>query len=123
MNSADLALPFFKLRKTIECGDQWHYNIIVEKSSSLLAWEFNVISHDIGFGLYKTEGMGKYEIPDYETEKNCKAVVKMSKYASGKLHKGWLLLKSGTYRFVFDNTYSYIRYKDILYSFHLLEQI
>jgi hypothetical protein len=68
--------------------------------------------------------MARLELPDYENEKNCKSIVKLSKHiASKSAYKGWLLLKSGIYRFVFDNTYSYIRSKEILYSLHLLEQI
>lgn len=65
--------------------------------------------------------MATLELQDYETERNCKAVVKLSKHTASKTAlKGWMLLKSGLYRFVFDNTYSYIRSKEVLYSLHLL---
>lgn len=51
-------------------------------------------------------------------------MLKLAKHASSKTaYKGWMLLKSGLYRFVFDNTYSFLRSKEILYSMHLLEQI
>jgi len=119
--TSDISLPFFKLRRTIESGELWHYNVICEKSSSLLTWEFEVSSHDIGFGLYRIDSMAGLELKDYETEHGCKAVVKLAKHGSSKsAYKGWLLLKSGLYRFVFDNTYSYIRSKEVLYSLHLL---
>lgn len=36
--TADISLPFFKLRRVIESGELWHYNVICEKSSSLLTW-------------------------------------------------------------------------------------
>lgn len=124
VSSTEIALPFFKLHRTIESGDFWHYNVICEKPSSLLVWEFEVISHDIRFGLYRIDSMAALEMEDYENERNCKAVVKLTKHTSSKTAvRGWLLLKSGLYRFVFDNSYSYLRSKELLYSLHLLEQI
>jgi|JI6StandDraft_1071083.scaffolds.fasta_scaffold07681_8 hypothetical protein len=55
--TTDINLPFFKLRRTVESGELWHYNIICEKSSSLLVWEFELSNHDIGFGLYRIDNM------------------------------------------------------------------
>lgn len=63
-----------------------------------------MLSHDIRFGLFKIENMAKLEVQDYEEEKNCKPIIKFTKYAAAgkdKTHKGWHLLKNGIFRLVF----------------------
>ena len=90
----------------------------------MLTWKFWLKNYDIKFGVYKME---KYQhlssIEEYESQKECKQVVKADKYSqtsSKNPIKGHLFLKPGYYNIVFDNSYSMMRGKDLYYQIQQL---
>lgn len=61
--------------------------------------------------------MRKHTMDEYSKEIECKEILKMEKYtvSQSQPQKGFIFLKNGLYRLVFDNSYSSFRGKDLSY--------
>ncbi|XP_054715004.1 SEC14-like protein 4 [Uloborus diversus] len=84
--------------------------IIVEEPESFLEWEFETKARDVGFGLFLQE-------MDSEGEKMTELVpiqrIDTDEYAETGMYK---CEKAGKYIILFDNTYSWLRSKEIYFK-------
>ncbi|XP_035216589.1 SEC14-like protein 2 [Stegodyphus dumicola] len=86
----------------------------VKEAGSLLEWEFETKCRDIGFGLFYQEvADGEEKI----TELVPRERIDTEEYAETGMYK---CEKAGTYIMLFDNTYSWIRSKEIYYRVTLV---
>lgn len=84
-------------------------NLDVKESGSYLEWEFETKSRDIGFGLFFNEVI--------DDEEKITEMVPIQRIDTEEYPETGTLKceKPGTYVIVFDNTYSWIRAKEIYY--------
>lgn len=69
------------------------------------------------------EQLREFTLEDYEKGVDCKEAVKLEKVTTTPTTpcRGHLYLKNGAYRLIFDNSYSMMRGKELLYCFLHLE--
>ncbi|XP_063448781.1 retinal-binding protein-like [Mytilus trossulus] len=91
---------------TVPNGDKLYLEYIVEKTGSVLSWEFKTEEHDISFGLFLWENE-KYKelLPIERTDSN--VVIQDGTYTCEK---------SGKYFLCFDNSFSWTRSKKLRYT-------
>ncbi|KAL4471309.1 hypothetical protein ABPG73_018222 [Tetrahymena malaccensis] len=114
----------YPVYRKIDAGSFYYYNILVTKQDTIIYWSFKTLNYDIKFGLFKMETLSnELQIDSYEEEKQIKAIVKLQKADSHKepVMAYSLVSQPGYYRIVFDNTYSYWREKELLYTIQVLE--
>ncbi|KAM3135494.1 hypothetical protein pb186bvf_012350 [Paramecium bursaria] len=121
----NLTLPvFFPCFTVIQAASIYVYSINVKKPFSLVYWSFRTLDYDIQFGLFKLLTVDDYGIQDYVGEKH--GIVTMMKTQRVDSHKSpvtivTIMSTAGFYRIVFDNSYSYLRAKQLFFSIQLLE--
>jgi len=79
----------------------------VEHEGSVIGWKFSISKHDIAFGLY-------FQKPDNSREE----VVKMTRFDSreGTIEGSITVMNTGTYVFLWDNSFSYLTKKHVTYE-------
>jgi len=94
-----------KLEMTINAAQKFEFNIEAESGSQVM-YEFTLQSKDIGFSVVR-------EVKDGESEE----IVPYQKFTSDKPIKNIITVKTtGTYKLVWDNSYSYWNKKTINYQ-------
>jgi len=84
--------------------------VTVEKDGTIIEWEYQTESHDIGFSIY---------MKDNEKE----VVVPYTRHNShSTLIKGSISVKAGVYVLEWDNTYSWTRGKTLTYAIQLVKE-
>lgn len=91
---------------TINRSDKLEVEIEVKQRGSTLGWQLSTKANDIGFAVHHTEGESKKEIVEY------KRIDCSSEPTFGSLED----VSAGTYLFLFDNTFSYMRSKNLTYQ-------
>ena len=99
----------------------WVYPVIVEKSNTMVYWKLWLQNYDINFGIYKVSKFVKYSAEAYNKQRECKQLQKLAKIGKKPITKGHLFLKNGLYHFGFDNSFSVVRAKDLVFHIHQLE--
>ncbi|RUS79536.1 hypothetical protein EGW08_012704, partial [Elysia chlorotica] len=90
---------------TVARGDQLSIDTQVKDAGSVLRWEFKTDGYDIGFGVFRQDGGEKVAVVPVERV-NSHMVPEDGSYSCDV---------PGTYTVVFDNSYSKIRDKRLLY--------
>ncbi|KAF6206778.1 hypothetical protein GE061_018014 [Apolygus lucorum] len=91
---------------TVKKGDKLCLDFDVDTPGSFLRWGFLTDGHDIKFGIVKKDKTGK-EIPEIPLHRVM---------CDQNEEEGFLPCETtGTYRVIFDNTYSYLRSKKLHY--------
>jgi len=94
-----------KLEMTINAAQKFDFNIEAEAGSQIM-YEFTLQSKDIGFSIVQ-------EVKDGEPEE----IVPYQKFTADKPIKNFVTVKTaGTYKLVWDNSYSYWNKKTITYQ-------
>ncbi|CAD8103970.1 unnamed protein product [Paramecium sonneborni] len=108
----------------IQAASIYSYSFMVDKPNSLIFWSFRTLDYDVSFGLFKLQTIEDLGIIDYLNEKNgVKSLIKLQRIESHKqpIIGVTVISNPGLYRIIFDNSYSYLRSKQLFYSIHLLE--
>ncbi|CAD8120656.1 unnamed protein product [Paramecium sonneborni] len=108
----------------VQAASIYCYSFMVDKPNSLIFWSFRTLDYDVSFGLFKLLTIEDLGIIDYLNERNgVKSLIKLQRIESHKqpIIGVTVISNPGLYRIVFDNSYSYLRSKQLFYSIHLLE--
>uniref|UniRef100_A0AAT9H863 Retinal binding protein n=1 Tax=Peronia verruculata TaxID=500109 RepID=A0AAT9H863_9EUPU len=106
----DLASTDHMESATVSRGDTFTVDMTVTKPGSVLRWEFKTDGYDIGFGVFREEGKEKVPVVPIERV-NSHMVPEDGSYTCEV---------PGKYLVVFDNTYSKLRDKQLLYSIDVI---
>lgn len=114
----------------INAGDAFELPILIHKPNTILQWVFHSQDYDIDFYITGKEGSNvvqdETEVVDgeeneEEEEEEIPDLLESQRYAATVPHEGQLTIpEAGMYYIVWDNSYSWLREKHIVYSIELV---
>lgn len=98
-------------RKSVDIARGSTHTVIVQaEPDDVLQWEFQTAAYDIGFEFAFSEGGGKNDTWEIVSENTR---IEAAKEKSGGSH---VVLKKGSYRFFWDNSYSWTKGKSLSFA-------
>lgn len=117
---------------TVNAGEEFEVPVSITKPGTILKWVFQSRDYDIEFSITKRvkeeEEVVSDNSNDEDTEEDSsdsddeyEDVFAPKRYAPNTLHEGQLVLeKNGIYHLTWDNSYSWMREKHVVYSVEII---
>ena len=95
---------------TVKAGTSFELPLRIEKAETIVNWTFKCKGYDIYYGISHAEANGKHNY-----------VIASTSYTPDAEHKGSVTFhKEGEYFLVWDNSYSWLREKNVEYSVEII---